>query len=133
MTALSFITTKIMGKLILKYHMLVYIKLIPNLKVLSVDYSLNFTVPKNPVALFLRYIRTSLFSTPPTEQQVIKVDGNIIRECDVGRDETIEAFGYDGGHNTVVIKAGKIAYKNKYLCYNTRLKHERCHGGKYNG
>lgn len=40
---------------------------------------------------------------------IIKVDGNIIRECDIGRDETIEVSGYNGGHNTVIIKDGQVS------------------------
>ena len=40
---------------------------------------------------------------------VIKVDGNIIRECDINRDETIEVSGYNGGHNIVVIKDGQVS------------------------
>ena len=40
---------------------------------------------------------------------VIKVDGNIYRECDISRDEVIEVEGFEGGFNRVEIKDGQVS------------------------
>ena len=40
---------------------------------------------------------------------VVKVDGEVYRECDLSRDEVFVVEGYQGGYNTVEIKDGKVS------------------------
>ena len=39
---------------------------------------------------------------------IVKVDGNVIKECDINQDVVFNVEGYQGGYNTVEIKDGKV-------------------------
>lgn len=43
---------------------------------------------------------------------VVKVDGNVVEELDLKRDNMIEVGGYDGGVNKIEVKDGKVRMIN---------------------
>ena len=57
------------------------------------------------------------------DKVTIKVDGNVIYSEALSRDNEINVDGFDGGHNTVVIKGGKVSVTDAdcpdKVCMNT--------------
>ena len=59
-------------------------------------------------AAVLIIILISARSCSHAENVLIRVDGNVFWEGSVKKDDQIEVNGFDGGHNTVVIKDGEV-------------------------